>query len=64
VSWQPIDPAWQYELLDRLPPGVDMTQLDHALRLTPSERLEELERLVRMVEEVSLAAGHRLPQAD
>jgi hypothetical protein len=64
MAWNPTGPAWQYELLDRLPPGVDTTQLDWALGLTPTERLEELERLMRLAEEVSRAGGHRPSQAD
>jgi len=30
MPWNPVDPAWQYELLDRLAPGVDPAQLEEA----------------------------------
>jgi hypothetical protein len=63
MTWQPVEPAWQHEVLDRLPPGIDTGQLEEALKLSPTERLEALQRLVDFVTEVSIAAGHGLPQA-
>ena len=64
MPWDPVDPAWQYELLDRVAPGVDTAQLEEALRLSPTERLERLQHLVDFVEEVSRARGNRFPQVD
>jgi len=31
VTWTPTEPAWQYELLDKLPPGLDLAQLERSL---------------------------------
>jgi hypothetical protein len=31
MRWEPAEPAWQYEVLDRLPCGIDSAQLDEAL---------------------------------
>ena len=41
---------WQYELLDKLPPSVDESQLDENLKLTPTERLAQLEALLNETE--------------
>jgi hypothetical protein len=60
MTSDPAEPAWQYDVLDRLPPGIDVEQLEAALRLSPTERLEQLQRLLDFVSEVSRAAGHGL----
>jgi hypothetical protein len=44
--WSPPDRPWQYDVLDRLPPGIDESQIEYFLSLTPSERIDELQRLV------------------
>jgi hypothetical protein len=48
--WRPAEHPWQYDVLDRLPPGVDERQMDHFLSLTPSERIDELQRLLDFAE--------------
>jgi hypothetical protein len=48
----PIDEPWQYRLLDLLPPGVDRAQLEAALKLTPTERLEAAVRILELAEEI------------
>jgi hypothetical protein len=48
MFWAPVDPA----------------QLEEALDLSPTERLERLQHLVDFVEEVSRARGNRFPQVD
>lgn len=52
MSWEPTEEAWQYELLDRLKPGVDITQLERNLRMTPTERLELVRHLAQFAAEV------------
>jgi hypothetical protein len=64
MAWDAPETVWQYELLDRLRPGIDQSMLDETLRLSPEERIEQLQRLMEFVEEVSLASGHRPAQAD
>jgi hypothetical protein len=64
MGWEPAEPAWQYEVLDRLPCGIDDAQLAEALRLSPTERLERLQRLMDLVDEVMRARGDGLSQAD
>jgi hypothetical protein len=50
--WEPTGPAWQYELLDKLPRGIDLAQLERSLRMTPTERMEVVRRLAEFAEEV------------
>ena len=47
----PSDPErpWQYELLDKLPPSLDESQLDENLKLTPTERLEKMLKMLRFL---------------
>jgi hypothetical protein len=47
--WRPEEHPWQYDVLDRLPPGIDETLIDAALKLTPSERLDQLQALMDFV---------------
>ena len=64
MSWDAPDTVWQYELLDRLPPGIDQSLLDETLQLSPEERIERLQRLMEFVEEVTRASGSRPAPAD
>jgi hypothetical protein len=41
--------------LDRVAPSVDVTLLDEALRRTPTERIEQLVQLLRVMEELRRA---------
>jgi orotidine-5'-phosphate decarboxylase len=50
--WMPVDEPWQYRVLDQLPPGIDLAQLDQARRMTPTERVEAMVRLVKLGEEI------------
>lgn len=62
MAWEPAEKAWQYELLDRMKPGVDLVQLERSLRMTPTERLEALHGLAEFAEEVRRGRD-RLPKA-
>jgi hypothetical protein len=53
--WTWIDEPWQYRVLDKLPPGIDRAQLERALTLTPTARLEAVVALMRLAEEMSQA---------
>lgn len=46
--WFPVDEPWQYRVLDRLPAGVDVAQLEQARRMTPTERVEAMQRVVEL----------------
>jgi hypothetical protein len=37
---------------ERIPSGVDVTLIEENLRLTPTERVEKMLRLLRLVEEI------------
>ncbi len=48
---------WQYELLDKMPSSIDMTQLEENLRLTPTERLEKMLKVLRFLRGARAGAG-------
>jgi hypothetical protein len=43
--------GWQDEILAKIDSGVDVTQIDRALRLTPTERIEEMRRFLQFLED-------------
>lgn len=53
--WRPVDQPWQFDLLDRLPPSIDESLLDESLRLTPTERIEKMMKLLEVMEELRRA---------
>lgn len=57
--WRPADEPWQYRVLDALPPSVDVAQLQRALEMTPTERIEAMLELMRIAE--NLRAGMKKP---
>jgi hypothetical protein len=57
--WKPVEHPWQYDLLDRLPPGVDVTLIDEALKLTPTERVEKAIAMMRLAEALRAARAKR-----
>lgn len=46
---QAPDRPWPYDVLDKLPSSIDETQLTENLRLTPTERLEKMLKVLRFV---------------
>ncbi|HYH46109.1 MAG TPA: hypothetical protein VEG34_10510 [Thermoanaerobaculia bacterium] len=48
---------WASEILKRYPSGVDESQLEERLRLTPTERLERMRRFLEFLEEVKRPSG-------
>src|SRR5918996_176966 len=52
MAWEPTDYAWQYELLDKLPSGIDAVQLERGLRMTFTERLEAVRQLAEFADEL------------
>jgi hypothetical protein len=53
--WTWIDQPWQYRILDQLRPGVDIAQIQRALQMTPTERVESVVALMRVAEDIAKA---------
>lgn len=56
--------TWYREILDQIPSGVDSTQIEERLRLTPTERLERMRQFLVFLEEAGQTRGGRLSKAD
>lgn len=52
MPWNPPERGWQHELIEKMPSGVDDSQLIENLKLTPTERLEKMLRFQRELEEM------------
>jgi hypothetical protein len=50
--------AWQDKILQSVPSGIDLDQLERFLKLSPTERLEEMRRLMENAE--ALRSGNGL----
>ena len=57
--WSFEDEPWQYRVLDVLPNGVDAAQLEKALRLTPSQRIDAAVELMEAGEALQAALERR-----
>jgi len=44
--------TWDQRILRQIESGIDVTQIDRNLRLTPTERLEQMEAMLRDLEEM------------
>jgi hypothetical protein len=44
--------TWDQRILRLIEPGIDVTQLDRNLKLTPTERLEQMDAMLRDLEEM------------
>lgn len=66
MAEDPPDPDWFWgtEILKKYPSGVDLTQLEERLKLTPTERLERMIRFQRFLDEAKKGGGGRVPPAD
>jgi len=60
ARWELPEEPWQYRLLDLLPSSIDRGQLLEGLKLTPTERIEQVRAMGAFVEEVAKARGDRL----
>ena len=63
MRWEPEGPAWQYVMLDKMPPSIDRTLIEENLKRTPEERVQALQAMVDLAEEVRRAREDRAPQA-
>lgn len=62
IMWFPVDQPWQYRVLDRLPPGVDAAQLEQARRMSPTERVEAMRKLVELGDTIRRAKNRAEPK--
>jgi hypothetical protein len=53
--------TWDQRILELVPSGVDATLVAENLKLTPTERLEKVRRVLQFVEDVKRANRDRLP---
>ena len=53
--------GWQDEIIERVPSGVDPSQIDEWLRLTPTERLERMRAWIESIERSRADHGDGLP---
>lgn len=53
--WRPPEEPWQYRILAVLPSSIDDSQLAIDLRLTPTERVEKMCRLLEAAEALRAA---------
>jgi hypothetical protein len=42
--------SWATEILARYPSGIDVTQIDERLKLTPTERLDRMRQFLEFLE--------------
>jgi hypothetical protein len=63
MLWEPTEYAWQYELIDKLPPSIDMAQLERSLKMAPTERLEQVRKMARFAQTMRRALEHGLRKA-
>lgn len=52
--------AWQDKILQSIPSGIDLHQLERFLKLSPTERLEEMRQLLENAE--ALRRGDELSE--
>jgi len=55
--------GWQDDIIENLPSGVDVAQIDEWLRLSPTERLERMSEFLESIERARSSDGHELPEA-
>jgi hypothetical protein len=53
--WRPVESPWQYRILDAIPSGIDLAQLEAARNLTPQERVVAMMKLMQVVEQLQAA---------
>ena len=63
VRWEPEGPAWQYVMLDKMRPSIDPTLIEENLKRSPTERIQALQAMVDLAEEVRRAREDRVPKA-
>lgn len=57
--WRWVDEPWQYRVLDALPSGIDLAQLERARSWTFGERLDALTQMMELAEELRAGVAKR-----
>ncbi len=55
--------GWQDTILEKVPSGIDGAQIEACLKLSPTERLERMRKLLLALESAREAHDGRLPKA-
>lgn len=63
MRWQPEGVPWQYVLLDKMKPSIDVSLIEEDLKLTAAERLEALQAMIDLDEEMRRARADQLSKA-
>jgi len=56
-----VERTWTDEILEKIPSGVDISQIEDRLRLTPTERIERMRRFLLSLEAARTSRGHGFP---
>lgn len=51
--------AWTDEIIEKIPSGIDVSQLEDCLRLTPTERIERMRQFLLSIEMARSPRGRR-----
>jgi hypothetical protein len=49
--------TWDQRIFDLVDPGIDLTLIDEALRLTPTERIERMRAMLQLAEDIRQAGN-------
>ena len=55
--------TWDQRILEKIPSGVDVTLIEENLRLTPTERVEKMRRVLEFVEAARASYDHGLSKS-
>jgi hypothetical protein len=61
MSDAPREKSWDERILERITSGVDETLIEQNLKLTPTERLEKMSRVLEFIDDVRRANRDKLP---
>jgi hypothetical protein len=53
------DETWDERVFEQVDPGVDPTVIRENLRLSPTERIEKMQRTLALIDDVRKAHGNR-----
>lgn len=56
-----VERMWTDEILEKISSGVDVSQIEERLLLTPTERIERMRRFLLSLETARRPSGHGLP---
>jgi len=56
-----VERAWTDEILEKIPSGIDVSQIEDRLRLTPTERIDRMRQFLLSLDTARTPRGHGLP---